>query len=141
MSYFSLFTSCVLLLLHQHCFEWLTYQLLNAFYTILNFHFKYQILYACKLASLCCWKPTQGAFFSRKWVKIIQGGLFSIFKTVYLIYYVFNRIQNCWFSFKLMFKIKYKIFLKQSNQWPRTIYVSLNMCKIYMYEYHTRLNF
>ena len=57
-------------------------QIMNAFYTIFPFHFKLQILYACKPASLSWWKSTQvwgGAFFSRKWVKLTQGEVFSIF--------------------------------------------------------------
>ena len=33
-------------------FSWLIQEILSAFYTILAFHFKYQVLYACKLTSL-----------------------------------------------------------------------------------------
>ena len=47
---FFLYVCCCLM--HPNCFVWPIQQILNAFYIILIFHFKYQILYTCKLASL-----------------------------------------------------------------------------------------
>ena len=37
-------------------------QILDAFYTILTFHFKYQILCTCKLASSSCRNSTEASF-------------------------------------------------------------------------------
>ena len=47
------------LLIHPYCFVCLIWKILNGFYCILTFHFEYQILYTCKLASLSCRKSTQ----------------------------------------------------------------------------------
>ena len=68
---FVFFTLCVLLRMHPNCFVCTVKQKLNTFYTILTFHFKYQILHARKLTSLSWWKPIQvweGAFsFGNEW--------------------------------------------------------------------------
>ena len=61
-------------------FVWPNQQILKAFYTIITFHFKYQILYPCKVASLSCRKSTQvreGAFFFQKCVKFTQMNYFQ----------------------------------------------------------------
>ena len=59
-------------------------QILNAFYAILTFHFKYQIFYTCKLDRLSWWKSThvrKGAFsLVNEKLKLIQDHLFLIFK-------------------------------------------------------------
>ena len=63
--YFHFFILCVLLLTYPICFVGPIKQILNFFYIILNFHFKYQILHTCKLANLSWRKSTQvreGAF-------------------------------------------------------------------------------
>ena len=57
---------CVVVIMHSNCFVWPIYTILNGFYAILTFHFKYPILYTCKLSSLAWRKSTQvreGTFF------------------------------------------------------------------------------
>ena len=62
------------LIFHFMCFAANAFELvcmahlrnIERFYSILTFHFKYQILYTCKLASMSNQKSTQVRVFSRK---------------------------------------------------------------------------
>ena len=70
----------------------------NAFYTILTFHFKYQVLYTCKLASLCWRKSTQRreVVFSlrNEWNLLKMCNFQSLRVNTFLNEYIWKKILN-----------------------------------------------
>ena len=76
---------------------------IKSFLYHLNFHFKYQTLYTCKLDRLSWRKSTQvreSAFFSRTWAKLTQNELFSFSKSEHFfrvnLHYVCRYCELCW---------------------------------------------